>query len=111
MGSAMSAITRKNPELIKNNGVTPTAGVEQKIGVTSSPAGVTSSPAGVTSSPAGVTSSPKGQETHNFQNGKPQIGGSRKKKIKFKRMKNKTNKKHKKSKSKSPKYLNIQNNQ
>ena len=29
--------------------------------------------------------------------GKPQIGGSRKKKIKFKRMKNKTNKKHKKS--------------
>jgi hypothetical protein len=37
--------------------------------------------------------------------GKPQSGGSRKKKIKFKRMKNKTNKKHKKSK-----YLNIQNN-
>lgn len=37
------------------------------------------------------------------------IGGSRKKKIKFKRMKNKTNKKQKKSKS--PKYLNIQNNQ
>ena len=34
-------------------------------------------------------------------------GGSRNKKIKFKRMKNKTNKKQKKS----PKYLNIQNNQ
>lgn len=82
----MGAVMSKKTEPIQNNRVAL------------NPAVVPPNPSGVTSSPAGVTSSPV-EQRHNLQNGKPQFGGSRKKKIKFKRMKNKTNKKQKKSKS------------
>ena len=96
MGVGMS----KKTETIQNNGVA------------SGSAGVPPNPAGVPPNPAGVPPNPVDEKKHNLQNGNPQsgktVGGSRKKKIKFKRIKNKTNKKQKKSKS--PKYLNIQNN-